>query len=47
MMNRREVMSRTLRCRDAGVPITNYGAGIAYSPGVLERALSPFPAYRQ
>jgi [FeFe] hydrogenase H-cluster maturation GTPase HydF len=45
MLNRREVISRVLRCREAGVPITNYGVAITYSLGVLERALSPFPAY--
>ena len=42
---------RILRCRKAGVPITNYGLTIAYSLGIFERALSPFPAaldvYRQ
>ena len=27
-----------------GVPITNYGLTIAYSLGILERALGPFPA---
>jgi [FeFe] hydrogenase H-cluster maturation GTPase HydF len=43
MLNRREVISRILRCREAGVPITNYGVAITYSLGVLERALSPFP----
>jgi [FeFe] hydrogenase H-cluster maturation GTPase HydF len=42
MLNRREVMSRILRCREAGVPITNYGISIAYSLGILDRALSPF-----
>jgi [FeFe] hydrogenase H-cluster maturation GTPase HydF len=42
MLNRREVMSRILRCRDAGVPITNYGVAITYSLGVIDRALSPF-----
>ena len=42
MLNRREVMSRILRCREAGVPITNYGVAITYSLGVLDRALSPF-----
>ena len=42
--NRREMLSRILRCRRAGVPITNYGLTIAYSLGVLERALEPFPA---
>jgi [FeFe] hydrogenase H-cluster maturation GTPase HydF len=46
MSNRREMISRIMRCRDAGVPITNYGVAITYSLGVLERALSPFPAYR-
>ncbi len=43
MWNRRQVLSRLMRCRDAGVPITNYGLTIARSLGVLERALSPFP----
>ncbi len=42
MLNRREVMSRLLRCREAGIPITNYGVAITYSLGVLDRALSPF-----
>jgi len=42
MLNRREVISRILRCREAGVPITNYGVAITYSLGVLDRALSPF-----
>ena len=49
--NRREVLSRIERCRRAGVPITNYGMAIAYSLGVFERALRPFPGamelYRQ
>ncbi len=44
MWNRREVLSRTLRCRQAGTPITNYGLAIAYTLGVFERALQPFPA---
>ena len=42
MLNRREVISRILRCREVGVPITNYGVAITYSLGVLDRALSPF-----
>jgi [FeFe] hydrogenase H-cluster maturation GTPase HydF len=42
--NRRELMSRIHRCRVAGVPITNYGLTIAYSLGIFERALGPFPA---
>ncbi len=44
MGNRREMLSRILRCRAAGVPVTNYGLTIAYSLGILERALEPFPA---
>jgi [FeFe] hydrogenase H-cluster maturation GTPase HydF len=43
MMNRRGVLSRILRCRAQGVPITNYGLIIAYSLGMLDRALGPFP----
>jgi [FeFe] hydrogenase H-cluster maturation GTPase HydF len=44
MWNRREMLSRIARCRQGGVPITNYGLTIAYSLGIFERALSPFPA---
>ncbi len=44
MGNRREMLSRLLRGRRAGVPVTNYGLTIAYSLGILERALEPFPA---
>jgi len=44
MLNRREMLTRHLRCRRAGVPITNYGVVIAQSLGILERALEPFPA---
>ena len=43
MMNRRGMLTRLLRCREAGVPITNYGLVIAYSLGIFERALGPFP----
>jgi hypothetical protein len=44
MWNRREMLSRLVLCRAAGVPITNYGLVIAYSLGIFERALEPFPA---
>jgi hypothetical protein len=44
MHNRREMLSRIVRCRAAGVPITNYGVTIAYTLGIFERALGPFPA---
>lgn len=51
MWNRREMLSRMIRCRKAGVPIANYGLTIAYTLGIFERALGPFPAalelYRQ
>jgi [FeFe] hydrogenase H-cluster maturation GTPase HydF len=43
-LNRRELLSRVLRARDHGVPITNFGMAIAWSLGVFERALAPFPA---
>ena len=42
--NRRAMLSRLLKCRQAGVPVTNYGLAIAYSLGIFERALEPFPA---
>lgn len=41
--NRREMLSRILRCNDAGVPISNYGLTIAYTLDILPRALAPFP----
>jgi predicted GTPase len=46
MWNRREMLSRLMRCQQAGVPITNYGLTIAYSLGIFDRALAPFPAAR-
>ena len=42
--NRREMLTRIMRCREANVPITNYGLAIAYALGIFERALGPFPA---
>ena len=44
MLNRREMLSRIMKARNAGVPITNYGLTIAWSLGIFERALRPFPA---
>lgn len=41
--NRRQLLSRIVQCRQAGVPITNYGVAIAFSLGMLKRALGPFP----
>ncbi len=43
VQNRRAVLSRIEACRRVGVPITNYGMAIAYSLGIFERALRPFP----
>jgi [FeFe] hydrogenase H-cluster maturation GTPase HydF len=44
MWNRREMLSRIMKAKQACVPITNYGLTIAYSLGIFERALQPFPA---
>jgi [FeFe] hydrogenase H-cluster maturation GTPase HydF len=41
--NRRAMLSRLLKCRQAGIPVTNYGLAIAFSLGIFERALEPFP----
>jgi [FeFe] hydrogenase H-cluster maturation GTPase HydF len=41
--NRKQLLSRLLNCRRKNVPITNYGVAIAYSLGIFERALAPFP----
>lgn len=50
MFNRRAMLTRISKASGAGVPLTNYGLAIAFSLGILERALSPFPdvleAYR-
>jgi [FeFe] hydrogenase H-cluster maturation GTPase HydF len=43
MWNRREMLNRIRECQRQLVPITNYGLVIAYSLGILERALEPFP----
>ena len=44
MWNRRAMLSRIEKARLAGVPLTNYGLTIAYSLGIFERALQPFPS---
>lgn len=46
-LGRREMLSRLDACRAAGVPVTNYGLAIATTLGILDRALSPFPALRE
>ncbi len=47
MLNRRHMLSRIQMAKAFGVPITNYGVCISYLHGVLERALSPFPALQE
>ncbi|MDD3594768.1 MAG: [FeFe] hydrogenase H-cluster maturation GTPase HydF [Candidatus Gastranaerophilales bacterium] len=47
MTNRREILSRIMKAKQAGVPITNYGLSIAYSLGIFERALEPFAMAHQ
>jgi [FeFe] hydrogenase H-cluster maturation GTPase HydF len=44
MLTRREMLARIERCREKGVPVTNYGVCISALQGVAERTLSPFPA---
>jgi len=44
MTNRREMLSRITACKQAGIPISNYGLAIAYSLGIFERALGLFPS---
>jgi [FeFe] hydrogenase H-cluster maturation GTPase HydF len=44
MLTRREMLVRIAQCREAGVPITNYGLAISLVQGVLRRVLSPFPS---
>lgn len=43
MFNRREMLSRILLCKNAGVPITNYGLLFGYVHGIFDRVLEPFP----
>jgi len=43
-LNRRAMLNRIMHCKKQGVPISNYGLTIAYSLGILERALEPFPS---
>lgn len=43
MITRREMLFRIEKAKQAKVPLTNYGLAIAFSQGVLERVLKPFP----
>lgn len=42
MTNRKEVLSRIMKCKKAGLAISNYGIVISYCLGILDRAVKPF-----
>lgn len=50
-ITRHQMLARLDGCRQAAMPVTNYGMAISLAHGVLERVLSPFPdalaAYRE
>jgi len=43
MLNRREMLNRLRKAREAGVPVTNYGVAISFLQGAIRRTLAPFP----
>lgn len=43
MFNRKQLMSRLIKCETLGVPITNFGTAIAKINGILKRVTSMFP----
>jgi len=43
MLGNKEMESRIARCKNAGVPMVNYGVAIALMHGILERSLEIFP----
>ena len=43
MLNDKEMKSRLLAAKKAGVPVVNYGIAIAHMHGILQRSLVPFP----
>jgi hypothetical protein len=44
MLGRGEMQSRLRRCREAGIPLSTCGVAVAFSLGILERALGLRPA---
>jgi [FeFe] hydrogenase H-cluster maturation GTPase HydF len=42
-LNRREMLFRQQTAREMGIPMTNYGITLAFTHGILDRALMPFP----
>ncbi|QER42602.1 [FeFe] hydrogenase H-cluster maturation GTPase HydF [Thermodesulfobacterium sp. TA1] len=47
MLNRKEMLSRIMQAKRAGVPIVNYGVILAHMHGILKKALSPFPRLQE
>ena len=43
MLNEREMKHRIEKCKEAGVPIVNYGIAIAHMHGILRRSLEVLP----
>ncbi len=43
MLNEKEMKNRIRLCREAGVPVVNYGVAIAMMHGILKRSLEIFP----
>jgi len=42
--NRQEMLTRINNAAASDIPITNYGVSIAYTLGIIEKAVKPFPA---
>ncbi|NLY44799.1 MAG: [FeFe] hydrogenase H-cluster maturation GTPase HydF [Tissierella sp.] len=42
MLNKKTMFNRIRLCKEAGVPITNYGMVLAYGAGILDRAVEIF-----
>lgn len=43
MLNEKEMQHRIKKCKEAGVPIVNYGIAIAHMHGILRRSLEVLP----
>jgi [FeFe] hydrogenase H-cluster maturation GTPase HydF len=42
MSTRKQLVNRTNRFVEAGIPISNYGMALAYMNGIFERVMTPF-----
>ncbi len=47
MFNRKETLTRILKCKEKKIAITNYGIAVAYLYNALDRALQPFKVARE